>query len=160
MKTVFITRSQAVALLSAFLSPKDAEEEVRDSVQSAIFRDAGQWCVSEGCKLGFKRQGAVVRAYLSGYAPDGSDVDKVLKSIPEYGWTVIRRDSATCGFHVYKRDCPADYDHYAADLAPFTFPTKAEAIAQGRLGNYAYKIVKTPGTMSDNRTRDPESPPL
>jgi hypothetical protein len=55
-----------------------------------------------------------------------------------YGWTVIRRDSASCGFFTYKRDCPADAAHYAADLAPFTFPTRAEAIAQGKLGNFAY----------------------
>jgi hypothetical protein len=56
-----------------------------------------------------------------------------------FGWTVIRRDSAACGFFVYKRDCPADAAHHAADLAPFTHPTKAAAIAQGKLGNVAYK---------------------
>lgn len=78
-------------------------------------------------------------------------------SLAPFGWTVIRKDSARCGFHVYKRTVPADHDHFAADLAPFTHKTRREAIAQGRLGNYAYKVR---GTMSDNVTRDPGSPPL
>jgi hypothetical protein len=56
-----------------------------------------------------------------------------------YGWTVIRRDEAACGFITYKRDCPADAAHFAADLAPFTHPTRAQAIEAGKLGNYAYK---------------------
>jgi hypothetical protein len=56
-----------------------------------------------------------------------------------FGWTVIRRDSEQCGFYVYKRHCPADEEHFAADLAPFTHNTRGEAIAQGKLGNYAYK---------------------
>ena len=56
-----------------------------------------------------------------------------------FGWTVIHCTSARPGFFVYKRDCPADAQHYAADLAPFTFPTKAEATRQGAAGNCAYK---------------------
>lgn len=56
-----------------------------------------------------------------------------------FGWTVIRRDTAKCGFVTYKRDCPADAAHFTADLAPFTFPTRAEAMEQGRIGNYAYR---------------------
>ena len=57
----------------------------------------------------------------------------------EYGWTVIKRTSAKCGFFVYKRTCPSDAANFCADLAPFTFPTKAKAIEQGKLGNFAYK---------------------
>lgn len=57
----------------------------------------------------------------------------------KFGWTVIRKDSAKQGFIVYKRDTPADAAHFAADLAPFTFPTHVEATRQGTLGNYAYK---------------------
>lgn len=56
-----------------------------------------------------------------------------------FGWTVIRRDSAKCGFFVYKADGPRDEAHFTADLAPFTFPTKGEATTQGKLGNFAYK---------------------
>lgn len=57
----------------------------------------------------------------------------------KFGWTVIRQLGETGKFHVYERDCPADVEHYADDLAPFTFPTKAEAIASGKRGHYAYK---------------------
>lgn len=57
----------------------------------------------------------------------------------QFGWTVIRRDDAPGGFHVYKRKSPADEAHYAADLAPFTFSTRKEANEQGKLGNFAYK---------------------
>ncbi len=56
-----------------------------------------------------------------------------------FGFTVIRRDSAKCGFYVYQRDAPPDSAHFAADLAPFTFPTARDAIDQGKLGNFAYK---------------------
>jgi hypothetical protein len=56
-----------------------------------------------------------------------------------FGWTVIRRLSVKCGFHVYKRDCPPDAAHFAADLAPFTHPTKVEAVAAGKRGDFAYK---------------------
>jgi hypothetical protein len=56
-----------------------------------------------------------------------------------FGWTVIRRDSSPCGFITYKRDCPADQAHYAADLAPFTHTTRQEAIEAGKRGEYAYK---------------------
>ena len=59
----------------------------------------------------------------------------------QFGWTVILAPKTMFpnGFYVYKRDCPADAEHYAADLAAFTFPTKAEARKQGKAGNYAYK---------------------
>jgi hypothetical protein len=56
-----------------------------------------------------------------------------------FGYTVIRRDSAKCGFFVYKRTTPADAAHFAADLAPFTHPTKRAAIQAGKAGNFAYK---------------------
>jgi hypothetical protein len=57
----------------------------------------------------------------------------------KYGWTVVRKDSVKGGFHVYMRDCPADKEHFAADLAPFTHPTKTAATKAGEAGNYAYK---------------------
>jgi hypothetical protein len=60
-----------------------------------------------------------------------------------FGWTVIRRPNLFkpkgCVFLVYKRDCPADARHLAADLAPFTHTSKAKAIAAGERGEYAYK---------------------
>lgn len=64
-----------------------------------------------------------------------------------YGWTVVRNNelrakndtSSQCPFIVYKRDCPATKEHFAADLAPFTHPTKAAATKAGEAGNYAYK---------------------
>src|SRR5580692_171125 len=55
-----------------------------------------------------------------------------------FGWTVIRRDSAPCGFITYKRDCPADTEHFAADLAPFTHKTRVEAQEAGKRGQFAY----------------------
>ena len=56
-----------------------------------------------------------------------------------FGWTVIRRDSEPRGFFVYKREVPG---HYAADLAPFTFSTYAEAVASGLRGEFAYKDMR------------------
>ena len=57
-----------------------------------------------------------------------------------FGWTVIRSSVRACGFLVYRRDCPADAEHFAADLAPFTFQTKKQAEEAGRQGYYyAYK---------------------
>jgi hypothetical protein len=61
-----------------------------------------------------------------------------------YGWTVIakgggREERVEDNIYVYKRDCPADAKHMAADLAPFTHATKALAIAAGKRGEYAYK---------------------
>ena len=58
-----------------------------------------------------------------------------------FGWTVIFQFS-TGKVITYKRDCPADAAHFAEDLAPFTFPTKAAAVAEGKKGNYAYKPEK------------------
>lgn len=55
-----------------------------------------------------------------------------------YGWTVVRK-GGTNTVITYKRDCPADAAHFAADLAPFTHPTKALAVAAGKRGEYAYK---------------------
>ncbi len=57
-----------------------------------------------------------------------------------FGWTVILASGGD--IIVYKRDTPADKANYAADLAPFTFPTKAEAIAAGKRGHYAYRREK------------------
>jgi hypothetical protein len=58
----------------------------------------------------------------------------------KFGWTVVRNtDASKRPFKVYERDCPADEKHFAADLAPFTHPTKTAAIAAGDRGEYAYK---------------------
>lgn len=57
----------------------------------------------------------------------------------KFGWTVIRKDSKKQGFLVYKQDHPTDEANFAADLAPFTHPTRSAAIAAGKAGNYAYK---------------------
>ncbi len=57
-----------------------------------------------------------------------------------FGWTVVRWSVRACGFLVYRRDCPAaDAEHFAADLALFTFQTKEQAEEAGRQGYYAYK---------------------
>jgi len=61
-----------------------------------------------------------------------------------FGWTVIRRDSAKCGFFVYKAPHPRNEAHHSADLAPFTFPTKAEAYDAGKRGIFAYKDLWLP----------------
>lgn len=60
----------------------------------------------------------------------------------EHGWTVIRDTNGRFPgeFLVYKRDCPADAEHYAADLAPFTHPTQAAATAAGKRGEFAYRV--------------------
>lgn len=57
----------------------------------------------------------------------------------EFGWTVIRRDEAPCGFHVYKRTSPADQAHFTADLAPFTHDTYKLAKEAGQRGEFAYR---------------------
>jgi hypothetical protein len=54
-----------------------------------------------------------------------------------FGWTVIRNSSGK--IVTYKRDCPADVAHFTDDLAPFIFPSEAEAVASGKAGHYAYK---------------------
>lgn len=59
-----------------------------------------------------------------------------------FGWTVVRdmRAPVDSGrFKVYKRDCPADKEHFAADLAPFTHDTARQAREAGQRGEYAYK---------------------
>jgi hypothetical protein len=56
----------------------------------------------------------------------------------EFGWTVVRQ-GGTDNVVVYKRDYPADAAHFAADLAPFTHPTKVAAVAAGKRGEFAYK---------------------
>lgn len=65
-----------------------------------------------------------------------------------FGWTVVRNPRSTLNgrpttgtqpYYVYKRDVPADEKHHAADLTPHTYPSKAKAVAAGKLGNYAYK---------------------
>jgi hypothetical protein len=66
-----------------------------------------------------------------------------------FGWTVCRR-GGTDKIIVYKRDTPADAEHYAEDLAPFTFPTKREAVESGKQGHYAYKEHK--GQVHDKMT--------
>lgn len=58
-----------------------------------------------------------------------------------YGWTVVRsrvQHKTKRAFFVYKRDCPADAAHHAADLAPFTHTSKAKAVAAGKAGHFAY----------------------
>lgn len=54
-----------------------------------------------------------------------------------FGWTVVARGGDPNDVHVYERDCPAT--GLAADLAPFTHPTRAEAVEAGKRGEYAYK---------------------
>lgn len=56
-----------------------------------------------------------------------------------FGWTVVAKGGDSKKIFVYKRDCPADEKHHAADLAPFTHPTKAAAVEAGKRGEYAYK---------------------
>jgi hypothetical protein len=61
-----------------------------------------------------------------------------------FGWTVVargggRENPAEDIIYVYPRDCPTDAAHHAADLAPFTHPSKAKAVAAGKRGEYAYK---------------------
>ena len=53
-----------------------------------------------------------------------------------FGWTVVLSGSGKV--IAYKRDCPADKEHYAEDLAPFTHPTQDAAIKAGKAGHYAY----------------------
>ena len=57
----------------------------------------------------------------------------------QFGWTVIRKPGTLDQTIVYKRDCPADTEHFAADLAPFTHHTKYAAVEAGKRGEYAYK---------------------
>ena len=72
---------------------------------------------------------------------------KADRSAP-YGWTVVRKHVLKSrakdapeveSFTVYKRDCPADEKHFAADLAAFTYPTRKDAVAAGERGEYAYR---------------------
>lgn len=63
-----------------------------------------------------------------------------------YGWTVVKAGIQNnrlprCAFRVYKRDCPADAAHFAADLAQFTHTTAKLARQAGKRGDYAYKCV-------------------
>jgi hypothetical protein len=65
----------------------------------------------------------------------------------QWGWTVVRRpispgDTCKLPYRVYKRDCPAT--GAAADLAPFTHPTRKAAIEAGKRGEYAYKRASIP----------------
>lgn len=53
-----------------------------------------------------------------------------------YGWTTYWRNGK-CRF--YKRDCPVTQEYFAADLAPYTFPTRREAQAHAQLGIGAYQ---------------------
>lgn len=60
----------------------------------------------------------------------------------KFGWTVVAKGGGNLDpnediIFVYRRDCPPD--GLAADFAPFTFATKAEAVAAGKRGVYAYK---------------------
>lgn len=61
-----------------------------------------------------------------------------------FGWTVVHKPGTPNGkFHVYKRDCPADAAHFAADLAAFTHSSKKAATEAGKRGEYAYKHTET-----------------
>ena len=85
MKTVFITKAQAVILLAHVLpNPvacdyKWAKEEV-DSFLRRVRAGANpsSFLVSEGCKVGYVKTGACIRLRLSGYAHDDSDVTRAL----------------------------------------------------------------------------------
>ena len=77
-----------------------------------------------------------------------------------FGWTVIRDPSdyhMTGMFVVYKRDCPADAAHHAADLAPFTHTTRALATAAGKRGEYAYKVGEVGQALHRSYQRNPPS---
>jgi hypothetical protein len=66
-----------------------------------------------------------------------------MSSKASFGWTVVHKPGTPKGaFHVYKRDCPADEKHHAADLAPFTHSSEAKAREAGKAGNYAYKHLE------------------
>lgn len=63
-----------------------------------------------------------------------------------FGWTVVKNGIGEpgrphCPFKVYKRDCPATAEHFAADLAPFTHTSRRAARAAGKVGNYAYRSL-------------------
>lgn len=52
-----------------------------------------------------------------------------------FGWTAIRHlnlDDGVWEARVYKRDCPADDEHFAGDLAYTTRPTRKEAVKLAR----------------------------
>jgi len=51
-----------------------------------------------------------------------------------FGWTVVRKSDGKVV--VYRRDCPADAAHFAADLALFTHATRAAAVAAGKRGEF------------------------
>jgi hypothetical protein len=70
-----------------------------------------------------------------------------------FGWTVCRK-GGTDKIIVYKRDTPADAEHFAADLAPFTFPTKREAVESGKQGHYAYKQKKDMSFCHNHTSHD------
>jgi hypothetical protein len=66
-----------------------------------------------------------------------------MNNVAPFGWTVVRLGGTglpgvPLQLHVYKRDCPATGP--AADLAPFTHPTRAKAVEAGKRGDYAYKL--------------------
>jgi len=107
----------------------------------SIPRDKGnrQWCGQTGV---VEINGAVRCAKHCGKAP--------------WGWTVVaqgggRDNPAEDNIYVYKRDCPADAKHMAADLAPFTHATKTLAIAAGKRGEYAYKRAHAVVVLEDER---------
>ena len=58
-----------------------------------------------------------------------------------FGWTVVRLMGSPdpSKFKVYKRSCPATAEHFAADLAQYTHPTKRLATEAGERGEFAYK---------------------
>jgi hypothetical protein len=81
------------------------------------------------------------------YCPKAQEKDTNMAADNEhapFGWTVFCKgggntDASKDKIVVYKRTTPADAEHYTEDLAPFTFPTKREAVESGKRGHYAYK---------------------
>ena len=74
MRTVFITKAQAIALLTLMTPPDLVKEGIRHVVNHP-------WLGPEGTKVGAIRRGCVLRYYVSGYTQDGSDVRKALADI-------------------------------------------------------------------------------
>lgn len=111
---------------------------VRDSSSLRAYDENGERIV-----LTYEIEEKCANIISAKYSQAKKDYDNLKQtlSIPdtwaEFGYTVIAQGGDPNRIIVYKRDTPAT--GLAADLAPFTFPTKAEAEEQGRRGNYAYK---------------------
>ena len=84
MKTVRITKEQAVSLLY-IMPPRNTKKECRKSLDAAKASlyplPAPEGTTVHTITINRGDVGPVVQYYISGYAANGSDVDKALKSI-------------------------------------------------------------------------------